>query len=230
MVFREWSALTGRGGHVWRVSAAGGVAAGLPDGSSGSGGNGGGKEALRICEAAGCPWDGALNGAAAAGDLAVVQYLHEQRGFPFDGDTLVDAASSGCVALVEWLVRDKGCRAGPGVELNPHAEAGEWNDLAMLRCLQQLGVPWHRGVLEEAVHRDCRLPVLQWMVGHGAPAGREELHSALKVARRSGEEEVEEWRGSGRVCWEWLGGIVAKRLGGVRVWRGGLPTCTEALL
>ncbi len=197
LVVGKWSTLSGRGRGAQQVDAAGGAAVGVPgggsSGSSSCSSSDSCMEALRICEAAGCPWRGSLNSAAAAGDLTMVQYLHEQRGLPLSGNTLTCAASSGCVALVEWLVRDKGCAAGPGVMADPHVEPGEWRDLAMLTCLEQLGVPWHRGVLERAVYMDCKLPVLQWMVGHGAPAGREELHSALKEARRSGEEEVEEW-------------------------------------
>ncbi len=82
-------------------------------------------------------------------------------------------------------MRDKGCRAGPGVKADPHVEAGKWNDLAMLTCLEQLGVPWHRGVREKAVYGDCELSVLQWMVQQRVPAGQGGMHSAVKEARRS---------------------------------------------
>ncbi len=81
-----------------------------------------------------------LDKAASAGNLGLVQYLNE-GGMSFSDDTVMCAAGSGCEALVEWLVREKGCRAGPSVGCDPYLEAGERGDLGMMTCLGELGVP-----------------------------------------------------------------------------------------
>ncbi len=175
------------------------AAQGVGGGGGGCGSGGGCLEALKILVAAGCPLGGSdtLDEAASSGDLGLVQYLHEQ-GMSFSHETLMCAAGSGCEALVEWLVREQGCRAGPSVECDPYLEAGERGDLAMLRCLRELGVPWHRRALRSAVDRHCKLPVVRWMVQHEMPAGREELAKAIVSAGQMGLDDVGAWLGAWR--------------------------------
>ncbi len=114
------------------------------------------------------------------GNLPLVRYLHEQLGCNITPRTLDAAVHGGCCALVEWL-SEQGYWAWEW-HGDPYLPAALNGDLATLECLRQLGVPWGKGVLWEAVGRDCPLPVLKWMVAHGAPAGPREVARALAVA------------------------------------------------
>ncbi len=219
----EWTGLAVAGG-----STAGGEAAGAgPGGVVGwwSSNSSGCLEAVRVLVGAGSlvGYD-LLDTAASAGNLGLVQYLHEQ-GMSFSYGTLMRAAGSGCEALVEWLVLEKGCRAGPLVDWDPYLEAGEGGDLAMLKCLRELGVPWHRRALREAEELDCPLPVVQWMAEHGAPGGRKHRGRAIgHEARLQGFRDqmlrMEPVARVGKVLGWVTGGMVGIALGAVLVLLG----------
>lgn len=49
--------------------------------------------------------------------------------------------SGGCTAVVEYVLRG-GCPSGPQEVFRSYSEALRNGDVAMLRCLVRLGVPW----------------------------------------------------------------------------------------
>ncbi len=112
-----------------------------------------------------------LVAAAKRGSLPLFTYLHSQLQLQLQGPlgpaVLQEAAGCGCEALVEWLLR-QGC-ALPEDTVALLLEPAKRGDLATLRCLHRMGVPWPQGLLPEAVRRGCPLPMLQWLVAEGAP-------------------------------------------------------------
>ncbi len=152
---------------------------------------------------AGCRgWDAEATAKAAAerGDLALVQYLLQQRpGFIPGNAVLVGAAKGGNQALLEWLVEQHpGCMEGPGAELQyewPDLPAGEGSigayvsaaargGLGTLTTLRHLGVPWSAwDTVVAAVKEGCKMPALRWLVKQGAPVGdTERLEAAVDDA------------------------------------------------
>ncbi len=110
---------------------------------------------------------------AKRGDLALVQYLLQQRpGYQPGGKVLAAAAKGGCEALLEWLVeRQPGCLSGPWSEPAYIAPA-VGGQLGTLAALRRLGVPWGaEDVVVRAVEKRCAVPVLRWLVEQGAPVG-----------------------------------------------------------
>ncbi len=97
------------------------------------------------------------------------------------------AADSGCEAAVDLVLELGGQRALQNeYGRNPYAAAGRHGDLATLRYLRRIGVPWGRSVLREAVDRGAELPVLRWMVEQGAPWDSGAVHKASVRSNRSG--------------------------------------------
>ncbi len=172
----------------WDAAGAGAVAEGGCGSSSST------LEVIRFLVESGCPLvdDKLLDNAAALGDLGLVQYLHEQ-GMSFGEDAMIRAAGSGCEALVEWLVREQGCRAGPQADCDPYLEAGKRGDVATMACLRELGVRWNRYALRGAAELELKLEVVQWMVQHGAPSGRDVINAAIMRANMHDATEVADW-------------------------------------
>ncbi len=146
-----------------------------------------------------------LVAAAKHGSLPLFAYLHSQlqlQGPLGSDDVLVEAARSGCEALVEWLL-GQGC-AMPNTRLLFLAPA-ERGDLATLRCLRRMGLPWPARLLPGAACIDLPLPVLQMLVAEGAPVDGDDVREVMRLAEwhenertgRTGEErdasELEVW-------------------------------------
>ncbi len=159
------------------------MAASGPSSSSGSGssggGGGGGSDAGSFGD--GVYYRELLPAAAVRGSLPLVAYLHSQLQCPLEPAVLQEEAGSGCEALVEWLQRH-GC-ALPEDTVALLLEPAKRGDLATLRCLRRLGVPWPRGLLPEAVRRDCPLPMLRWLVAEGVPVDAARSQRALRERR-----------------------------------------------
>ncbi|KXZ43945.1 hypothetical protein GPECTOR_77g41 [Gonium pectorale] len=107
------------------------------------------------------------------------------------------AAESGSVELLAWL-HERGCPWD--VSTYEAAESGEpyveaccrCGDLAMVRCLRRLGVPWGpagRAFLEAALGADgdiinipvAPLPLLHWLLEEGCPVDYEDVERRLLV-------------------------------------------------
>ncbi len=136
-------------------------------------------EAVQLLVGAGCTGWGAdttLAAAARRGDLALVQYLLQQRpAHRPSGSVFMAATSGGCEALLEWLaVQYPGCMEGGF--WGPYTMPACNEDLGTLTTLRQLGVPWgSQQVVVDVVQctRYPKLPVLCWLVAQGAPRGSE---------------------------------------------------------
>ncbi len=119
----------------------------------------------------------ALDAAAGRGELALVQYLLQQRpGFPPNWGIVMAAAEGGCEALLEWLVEQHpGCLEGAGSGVSPYASAAARGDLGTLTALRRLGVPWSaENVVAQAVREGAAEHAMRWLEEQGAPGGSEE--------------------------------------------------------
>ncbi len=155
------------------------------------------KEAVRLLVEAGCPCNskpGAANRAAVTGCLPLLRYLHEELGVGFGAGTLAAAAWGGCKAVLEWLV-GAGCRAGEDVPSGPYVAAAVNEDVATLRCLRRLGVPWGERVVHGVVDVGALPSAVRWLVEQGAPLDREAVEKAEARARGGAQ-----WR----ECSAWL--------------------------
>ncbi len=161
------------------------------------------KEAVRLLVDAGCPFNSksgaadsiAADEAAARGRLPLLRYLHEELGVGFGPGTLTAAARGGCEAVLEWLV-GAGCRAGDDeLSGNPYMVAADNGDMATLRCLRRLGVPWGEGLVCDAVHKyDTPPSAVRWLVEQGAQLDRQAVEWAEARARaEAGWRECAEW-------------------------------------
>ncbi len=122
-------------------------------------------------------------------DLArfVSPMVGEEHGVPVAPGALDAAADGGCEAAVDLVLELGGQRVLQNeYGRNPYAAAGRHGDLATLRHLRHIGVPWGRNVLREAVERRAELPVLRWMVEQGAPWDSQAVHHALVCINRAG--------------------------------------------
>ncbi len=135
--------------------------------------------------------------AAHRGDLALVQYLLQQRpGFRPGWEVLVAAAQGGCEALLEWLVMEHPSCLTPPEGRSPYARAAASGDLGTLTALRRLGVLWGSwDVAVQAVRRGCSAPALRWLKEQGAPLGsREAMEAALdSVGASDAGAEVAAW-------------------------------------
>ncbi len=148
-------------------------------------GGGGLEQAARLLVDAGCPpklKSYRLEVVALQGyHLPLLRYLHEELGVQYRPGTLAEAAGGGCEAVLEWLV-GAGCVAGGGLDEDPYLKAARRDDAATLSCLHRLGVPWNASVLQRAVEKRVRLPVLRWLVEQGAPWDGEAVARAVREA------------------------------------------------
>ncbi len=159
-----------------------------------------------LVDEAGCrDWDTpeVVFSAAWRGDLALVQYLLQQRpGYAPGGDVLVAAADCGCEALLEWLVEQHpGCLAGPW-RTSAYVAAARQGDRGTLEALRRLDVPWGaENVVARAVQGGCPVPALRWLVGKGAPVGsRQDMERVVRRALQERDLSAEEGA--------WLRGLV----------------------
>ncbi len=152
---------------------------------------------------AGCRgWDAerALKEAAVRGDLALVQYLLQQRPGCRPGYAVLrEAVRSGNQVLLEWLVaQHPGCLGGPGAGEEGHfglyVSAAFNGDLGTLTGLRRLGVPWGvKDSVVEGVWAGCRMPALRWLVEQGALVGsRNRLKSEVHQSVRRGSLRAED--------------------------------------
>ncbi|KXZ46013.1 hypothetical protein GPECTOR_48g445 [Gonium pectorale] len=158
--------------------------------------------------------------AASSGHLHVLAWLPLLEGWEWLGTNaqllLAGGAESGSVELLAWLV-DHGCGEWSCMASTSAAESGgeealEWvvahgcpvkddgspylnacrnGDLAMVRLLRRLEVPWGpagRVVLEAA--RIALLPLLRWLLEEGCPVGDYEAAKVKAGERASGRAEA----------------------------------------
>ncbi|KXZ53496.1 hypothetical protein GPECTOR_7g946 [Gonium pectorale] len=113
--------------------------------------------------------------AARSGSVELMAWLRG-RGCPLDGDAFPEAVKAGCAAALEWLV-GQGCPIEE--DGHPYVVACANNgDLATVRCLARLGVPWGptgRVFLDAATkgrpdnHIPTSLPLLRSLLEAGCP-------------------------------------------------------------
>ncbi|KXZ52346.1 hypothetical protein GPECTOR_10g979 [Gonium pectorale] len=109
--------------------------------------------------------------AAESGSVELLAWLR-QRGCPWDSAACWAAAGTGCEEALEWLV-DQGCPMEE--DGRPYmAACGNYGDMATVRCLRRLGVPWGRSgrVFLAAVGHSfvpARLPLLRCQLQEGCP-------------------------------------------------------------
>ncbi|KXZ42675.1 hypothetical protein GPECTOR_125g508 [Gonium pectorale] len=121
--------------------------------------------------------------AAESGSVELLAWLRG-RGCPWDYRAFTEAAKAGSADALEWLA-EQGCPM-PG-DGRPYDAACRNGDLATLRCLQRLGLPWGRAgaVITAAVSSSKRPPaILRWLLQAGCPVD----FAAARAA-------VERWRG-----------------------------------
>ncbi|KAG2487682.1 hypothetical protein HYH03_013682 [Edaphochlamys debaryana] len=121
------------------------------------------------------------------------------RGPPWDGRVFAAAAAGGCEESLAWLV-ERGCPVTP----DAYVAAGRNGDLATMRCLRRLGVPYDasgttfvRCVLSDG--EACPLPALAWLLEAGCPVDWDAALAAARRRRRDGQETLawaarERWR------------------------------------
>jgi len=123
-----------------------------------------------------------ISSAAGAGHLAVVQWLHTQKGLPLtDADNMgqqpIDyAASAGHLAVVQWL-HTQGVPLTDADDndagMQPIHYAAQMGHLAVVRWLHTQGVPLNAADNEygmQPIHyaaQEGRLDVVQWLHGQG---------------------------------------------------------------
>ncbi len=137
---------------------------------------------VRELVAAGCPPGGYTNAAgsvgsaACKGHLALARYLREELGVAFAPGTLAQAAAGGCEPVLEWLL-GAGCSRGGR---QAYIYAGLVGDVDTMACLRRLGVPWGKGMLKRALHREVPLPAVRWLVEQGAPWDKDAVRHAMR--------------------------------------------------
>ncbi|PNH11306.1 Ankyrin repeat domain-containing protein [Tetrabaena socialis] len=114
--------------------------------------------------------------AARSGSAELLAWLHE-AGCPWDASAFAEAAASGSEEQLEWLVE---CGCPMGDDGDPYRRALANADLAVLRCLRQLGCPWGPvGLTFTCAIKACDastpfsqtqlLLALAWLVEQGCP-------------------------------------------------------------
>ncbi|GLI62253.1 hypothetical protein VaNZ11_004858 [Volvox africanus] len=121
-----------------------------------------------------------LNLAAWSGNKALMIWLR-QRGWGFTRDAVKRVVLSGCVAALEWLVKEQGCPLPDDGE--PYVCAADSGDLAMTRCLARLGCPWGADLVARCFCRSTRprVCILKLFVELGCPL---DLDAAERAANR----------------------------------------------
>ncbi|KXZ46060.1 hypothetical protein GPECTOR_47g335 [Gonium pectorale] len=123
--------------------------------------------------------------AAKSGNMELLAWLR-QRGCAWDFGAYSGAAEAGWVAALEWLA-EQGCPMEESGQ--PYINACRNGDLATLRCLRRLGVPWgpddgsvFLAAAKGHTHMGAaQLPLLRWLLEEGCPVDNEAV-----------EEEVED--------------------------------------
>ncbi|KXZ46078.1 hypothetical protein GPECTOR_47g353 [Gonium pectorale] len=121
--------------------------------------------------------------AARSASVELLAWLR-QRGCSWDGKAYGSAARAGCQAALEWLA-EQGCPMPDSGE--PYLVACRNRDLATLRCLRRLGVPWGpdgRVLLEYttglgSMSLAAVMPMLLWVLQEGYPVDREVVEEWL---------------------------------------------------
>ncbi len=136
--------------------------------------------------------------AARRGDLALVQYLLQQRpGYQPDWSVEVAAAGGGCEALLEWLVEQHpGWLAAQPGGTSPYVSAAKAGDLGTLTALRRLGVPWGTGnvVVDVVACGGFATAALHWLVEQGAPVGSyADLQAAINRLAEDVRWGIEDW-------------------------------------
>ncbi|KXZ47035.1 hypothetical protein GPECTOR_38g272 [Gonium pectorale] len=111
-----------------------------------------------------------LVSAAWSGSVEMMAWLVE-RGCPWDATAYIGAAQGGCEEALEWLA-ERGCPVPE--DGSPYRTAGMNRDLATVRCLRRLDVPWGPdGSVFSSVLQQYRPPVqlLLWLLEAGCPVG-----------------------------------------------------------
>ncbi|GIL64091.1 hypothetical protein Vafri_18066 [Volvox africanus] len=109
--------------------------------------------------------------ASRSGSVEMIAWLQE-RSCPWSSECLSLAAKAGCEMAVTYLVEHGCCIPRSGA---PYVLAVQNDDMAMVRCLRRLGVPWDpKGSTFTACVRNVgadkrRLPLLEWLVKKGCP-------------------------------------------------------------
>ncbi|KXZ47034.1 hypothetical protein GPECTOR_38g271 [Gonium pectorale] len=130
--------------------------------------------------------------AAGAGCVEGLAWLRA-RSCPWDVAVMRAAANAGSEEALEWLV-ERGCPMP--VDGGPYTAAGENRDLATLRCLRRLHVPWgppgmvFLEVLGEAY--DPAMDVLRWLLEAGCPVDAATLQHVHYASHEWPWEEVVE--------------------------------------
>ena len=102
--------------------------------------------------------------AASRGNLPLVKFFAEERDMDCFDSTVVAAARSGSVELLEYLIDTRGC---PG-ERAICAEAADHGRLEVLEWARRRNYPWPANGCTSAIihgHYECAL----WMLKHGCP-------------------------------------------------------------
>ncbi len=146
-----------------------------------------------------CALGDVVRAAAAGGELGLTRYLHEELGIELVPSVLGGAARSGCEELVEWLVERINERGKEREADRCYLSAALNGDLAMLRCLQRVGMRWGPKAMLSVV--TCQVPssAVQWIWGGpGAPPfSRQLVEEALRATERAWPEaraqELDAW-------------------------------------
>ncbi|KXZ51830.1 hypothetical protein GPECTOR_11g27 [Gonium pectorale] len=117
---------------------------------------------------------------AESGSMELLAWLR-QRGCPWDAGAYSGAAVSGCEAALEWLA-ERACPMEASGQ--PYIRACHNGDVATVRCLRRLGVPWGPvgGVFVAAVwghFLPAPLPMLRWLLEEGCPVDYEAAREAV---------------------------------------------------
>ncbi len=141
--------------------------------------------------------EGAVTAATRRGELALVQYLLQQRpGYRPGGPLFLFAAEAGCEALLEWMVVQRGAD-GRARRDSPYTWPAMCGDLSTLTALRRLGVPWGvEDVLVRAVRKHSGVDALRWLEEQGAPVGpKDGMYEAvaLEVDFRNMEPKTAVW-------------------------------------
>ncbi|KXZ44414.1 hypothetical protein GPECTOR_68g386 [Gonium pectorale] len=173
---------------------------------------------------------GLTEAAAQSGSVELLAWLVGQCGGPLNKRVFLAAAAAGCAEALEWLAA-RGCvMGGKG---NAYVRAARNGDLATLRCLAQLRVPWGPGgsVFSRCAGGNafapCARPVLAFLLELGCPVDWDEAMAAAEdradgvpawLAERRAAAAAEEelaaaprWCGLGRALRRLLGGCGAGR-------------------
>ena len=111
--------------------------------------------------------------------VPILAWAH-QNNIPFDAHTARQAAESGELKTLQWLVRDHGC---PWDVTATHAAALRGH-APMLKWAVRHGCPWDADTAYSAA-RSGNLALLRWIVQRGCPCDETACYAALSHVRVS---------------------------------------------